>query len=49
MTSSKNLIWPRPTRKWGDNDGAREILQEVLKEGDNEQKDQAQKLIGTLG
>ncbi len=36
-------------QEMGDNDGAREILQEVLKEGDNEQKDQAQKLIGTLG
>lgn len=36
-------------QEMGDNDGAREILQEVLKEGDNEQKDQAQKLLGTLG
>ncbi|MBY0269843.1 MAG: hypothetical protein K2X06_08255 [Burkholderiales bacterium] len=36
-------------QEMGDNDGAREILQEVLKEGDNEQKDQAQKLLATLG
>jgi len=36
-------------QEMGDNDGAREILQEVLKEGDGEQKDQAQKLLGTLG
>ncbi|MDP1537444.1 MAG: FimV/HubP family polar landmark protein [Burkholderiales bacterium] len=36
-------------QEMGDNDGAREILQEVLKEGDSEQKDQAQKLLGTLG
>jgi FimV-like protein len=33
----------------GDNDGAREILQEVIKEGDVEQKDQAEKLLGSLG
>ncbi len=36
-------------QEMGDNDGAREILQEVLKEGDSDQKDQAQKLLGTLG
>lgn len=36
-------------QEMGDNDGAREILQEVIKEGDSEQKDQAQKLLGTLG
>lgn len=36
-------------QEMGDNDGAREILQEVLKEGDSEQKDQAQKLLGSLG
>lgn len=36
-------------QEMGDNDGAREILQEVLKEGDGDQKDQAQKLLGTLG
>lgn len=36
-------------QEMGDNDGAREILQEVLKEGDAEQKDQAQKLLGALG
>jgi len=36
-------------QEMGDNDGAREILQEVLKEGDAEQKGQAQKLLGTLG
>lgn len=36
-------------QEMGDNDGAREILQEVLTEGDSEQKDQAQKLLGTLG
>ena len=33
----------------GDKDGAREILQEVLKEGDAEQQDHAKKLLGTLG
>lgn len=36
-------------QEMGDNDGAREILQEVLKEGDTEQKDQAQKLLSSLG
>lgn len=36
-------------QEMGDNEGAREILQEVLKEGDSEQKDQAQKLINSLG
>lgn len=36
-------------QEMGDNDGAREILQEVIKEGDAEQKDQAQKLLGSLG
>jgi len=33
----------------GDKSGARDILQEVLREGDTEQKSQAQKLLGTLG
>jgi len=36
-------------QEMGDNDGAREILQEVLKEGDAEQQDQAHKLLGSLG
>lgn len=36
-------------QEMGDNEGAREILQEVIKEGDAEQKDQAQKLLGSLG
>ena len=36
-------------QEMGDNDGAKEILQEVLKEGDTEQKNQAQKLLGSLG
>jgi pilus assembly protein FimV len=36
-------------QEMGDNDGAREILQEVIKEGDTEQQDQAQKLLGSLG
>ena len=35
-------------QEMGDSDGAREILQEVIKEGDAEQKDQAQKLLGSL-
>ena len=35
-------------QEMGDNEGAREILQEVIAEGDTEQKDQAQKLMGTL-
>jgi pilus assembly protein FimV len=33
----------------GDKDGARDILQEVMREGDVEQKAQAQKLLGSLG
>jgi pilus assembly protein FimV len=33
----------------GDKDGAREILQEVVKEGDSEQQTQAKKLLGSLG
>lgn len=36
-------------QEMGDNAGAREILQEVIKEGDAGQKDQAHKLLGTLG
>lgn len=36
-------------QEMGDNDGAREILQEVITEGDAEQKEQAQNLLGTLG
>lgn len=36
-------------QEMGDNEGAREILQEVIKEGDAEQQDQAQKLLGSLG
>jgi pilus assembly protein FimV len=36
-------------QEMGDNDGAREILQEVIKEGDAEQQDQAQKLLSSLG
>jgi pilus assembly protein FimV len=36
-------------QEMGDNDGAKEILQEVLKEGDAEQKDQAHKLLSSLG
>ena len=33
----------------GDKDGARDILQEVMREGDVEQKAQAQKLLSSLG
>ncbi len=36
-------------QEMGDNEGAREILQEVIKEGDAEQQDQAQKLLSSLG
>lgn len=32
----------------GDKDGARDILQEVLREGDNDQQAQAKKLLGSL-
>ena len=32
----------------GDKEGARDILQEVLKEGDTEQQTQAKKLLGSL-
>jgi pilus assembly protein FimV len=32
----------------GDKEGARDILQEVLKEGDSEQQAQAKKLLGSL-
>ena len=32
----------------GDKDGARDILKEVLTEGDAEQQAQAKKLLGTL-
>jgi pilus assembly protein FimV len=32
----------------GDKDGAREILQEVVREGDSEQQGQASKLLGSL-
>jgi len=33
----------------GDKDGARDILQEVVREGDTEQQTQAKKLLGSLG
>ena len=33
----------------GDKDGAKEILQEVIKEGDAEQKAQAKTLLDSLG
>jgi len=33
----------------GDKDGAREILQEVMKEGDAAQKAEAKQLFDTLG
>jgi pilus assembly protein FimV len=33
----------------GDKDGARDILQEVVREGDAEQQEQAKKLLGSLG
>ena len=33
----------------GDKDGARDILQEVLKEGDSEQQAHAKTLLGSLG
>jgi pilus assembly protein FimV len=36
-------------QEMGDRDGAREILQEVIKEGDGEQQAQAQKLLDSLG
>ena len=36
-------------QEMGDKDGAKEILQEVLKEGDAEQKAQAKTLMDSLG
>ncbi|MGH8649241.1 MAG: FimV/HubP family polar landmark protein, partial [Burkholderiales bacterium] len=36
-------------QEMGDRDGAKEILQEVVKEGDAEQKAQATKLLESLG
>jgi pilus assembly protein FimV len=36
-------------QEMGDRDGAREILQEVIKEGDGEQQTQAKKLLESLG
>jgi len=36
-------------QEMGDKDGAREILQEVIKEGDAGQQSEAKKLLGTLG
>lgn len=36
-------------QEMGDKDGAKEILQEVIKEGDAEQQAQAQALLGSLG
>ncbi len=33
----------------GDKDGAREILQEVVKEGDAAQQEEAKKLLESLG
>jgi pilus assembly protein FimV len=39
----------RAYQEMGDRSGAREILEEVLKEGDAEQQEQARKLLDTLG
>ncbi len=36
-------------QEMGDAEGAREILQEVLHEGDDEQKKEAQAILGKLG
>ena len=36
-------------QEMGDKDGAREILQEVLREGDDGQRTEAEKLLGALG
>jgi len=36
-------------QKMGDTDGAKEILQEVIKEGSDEQIAEATKLLGTIG
>jgi pilus assembly protein FimV len=36
-------------QEMGDKDGAKEILQEVIKEGDNDQKTQAKTLLDSLG
>ena len=36
-------------QEMGDKDGAKEILQEVIKEGDAEQQSQAKKLLDNLG
>ncbi len=36
-------------QEMGDNEGAREILQEVIKEGDAEQKADAEKLLSSIG
>jgi pilus assembly protein FimV len=36
-------------QEMGDKDGAREILQEVIKEGDGDQKAQAKTLLDSLG
>ena len=36
-------------QEMGDRDGAREILQEVIKEGDGEQQAQAKRLMDSLG
>jgi len=33
----------------GDKDGARELLNEVVKEGDAAQQDQAQQMLSSLG
>jgi pilus assembly protein FimV len=58
VTSGKDDHWYDVQQKFdlakayeemGDKDGAREILQEVVKEGDSEQQTQAKKLLGSLG
>jgi pilus assembly protein FimV len=36
-------------QEMGDNDGAREILQEVIKQGDTTQQEEAKKLLESLG
>jgi len=39
--------WRRPTRRWGDKDGARELLKEVVKYGDAAQRGSAEQLLAS--
>ncbi len=47
--TNTKLDLARAYMEMGDHEGAREILQEVLNDGDSRQRSEAQKLLGEVG